>query len=704
MAASDAAPHNLPIPVTSFIGREQEIAELGRRLTDARLLTLTGIGGCGKTRLAVEVARAVLERYPDGVWLIELGPVADPALVPHLVATAVGVRERTDQSVTSALTTTLRNRHLLLVLDNCEHLLEACARLVDELVRSCPHLQVLATSREALGLTGEIAWRVPSLSVPNAQHALALAELSANPSVRLFVERATASQPRFALTERNASAAAQICRRLDGIPLALELAAARVQALTAEQLAARLDQRFRLLTGGSRAALPRQQTLRATLDWSYDLLTEPERLLFNRLAVFAGGWSLEAAEVVCADEAIAQGDVLDLLARLVSKSLVLADEGGDGAERYRLPETVRQYGRERLLAAGEAEAVHQRHANYFLVFGEPLEPELVLSGRVMFVRSELLDQLEREQDNLRAALLWWIESQDAERAIKQAVALYPIWFYRGFLTEGLAWLKEVLALPSALGSPAIRRRGLPLLANLARRHGEYVVALEAFEELLAAQPAGDRLGEAYTLIWLANVHYLRAEYTAGWARLEASRAAASELPDQHFEGHWCFVGGQLALHEGRYELARTLLTEALAALHLQGRVLPSAYCLMNLGTVEREEGRYDAARAQLSQGLEIAREFGDRTLLAHYLEGFSGLASARGQHERAVRLGGAAAALREATGAPLSPAWQRIVERWLAISRQTLGEEAAAAAWRAGQTLPTERALDEAGDAHVVTA
>jgi non-specific serine/threonine protein kinase len=695
LGPADSASHNLPISVTSFIGREQELLEVGRRLTDARLLTLTGIGGCGKTRLALEVARSALERYADGIWLVELAPVADPNLVTHLVATAVGVREAAGQTITSALTTSLRNRHPLLVLDNCEHLLDACARLVADLVSSCADLQVLATSREALGLTGEVAWRVPSLSVPAANQQYALAELGANPSVQLIVERASSVQPRFGLTERNASAVAQICRRLDGIPLALELAAVRVQALTPEQIAARLDQRFRLLTGGSRAALPRQQTLRATLDWSYDLLSEPERLLLNRLAVFAGGWSLEAADAVCSDERIAPVDVLDLLVQLVSKSLVLADEDADGTERYRMLETVRQYARERLLAAGEAEAVYRRHAAYFLVFGDSFGADRFYPNGPGWPTAKQLRQLEREHDNLRAALRWWIESEDAERAIKQAALLYHIWFSRGYVTEGCDWLREILALPSAVDSPAIRRRALPVFARLACHHAEYVLALEAYSELLVAQrSAGDRYGAAQTLIEVANVHYLRSAFTEAWACLDASREEADELFDTALEGRWRHYGSMTALCEGRYELARTLATAALTTFESENKPFQSSFVQMVLGRVDLEEGQYQDASTRFLRALLVALEYGERTLLAHLLEGFSGLASAWGQHQRAVRLGGAAEALREADGV-FHPAWQPM-GGWLAISREALGAEAASVAWAAGRSLPLERALEEA--------
>jgi non-specific serine/threonine protein kinase len=704
LAAVEVARHNLPIPVTSFIGRERDLAEVGRRLTTARLLTLTGVGGCGKTRLALEVARTVLEHYADGVWLVELGPVADPTLVPHLVATAVGVREAADQTPTSALTTALRKKHILLILDNCEHLLDACARLVDDLVRSCAGLQVMATSREALGLTGEVAWRVPSLSIPAANQQYTTTELGANPAVQLMVERATAVQPRFGLTERNATSVAQICRRLDGIPLALELAAARVQALTPDQIAARLDQRFRLLTGGSRAALPRQQTLRATLDWSYDLLSEPERLLLNRLAVFSGGWSLEAAEAVCSDEQIAADYVLDLVAQLVSKSLVLADEDADGTERYRMLETVRQYARERLLAAGEADAVLGRHAAYFLVFGDPFGAQRFYPNGPAWPTAKHLHQLEREHDNLRAALRWWIESEDVDRATKQAALLFHLWMSQGYVTEGCERLKEILALSMSVGSPAIRIRVLPLFARLSCHHGDHTVSLEAYAELLAAQrSAGDGYGAARTLIEVANVHYLRSAYADAWACFDASREEAGELFDMALEGVWRLYGGMAALCEGRYELARTLATGAVTAFDSENKALHSGFAHMTLGKVDLEEGQYQQASAQFLRALEVALDYGDRTLLAHLLEGFSGLATALGQHERALRLGGAAEARREADGV-FHPSWQPMGERWLAISREALGADAASASWAAGRSLPLERAVEEAEDTTVESA
>jgi predicted ATPase/DNA-binding CsgD family transcriptional regulator len=694
-APGRSARHNLPAPLTSFIGREREVAEVQARLAAGRLLTLTGVGGCGKTRLALEVARVVLDQYPDGVWLVELGPLADAALVPHSVAAVVAVRETAGQSTINAVASRLRARRALLVLDNCEHLLEACAHLVDALLRACPEVHILATSREALGITGEVAWRVPSLPVPDPQHLPPLAALRANAAVRLFTERALATQSQFVLTERNAPAVAQVCARLDGIPLALELAAARVAGLAVDQLAARLGQRFRLLTGGSRTALPRQQTLRATLDWSYDLLSQPDQMLLERLSVFAGGWTLEAAEAVCSGDGIEMTDVTEGVLRLVNKSLVVAVEPPDGHQRYRLLETVRQYARERLVSAGAAEAAHERHAAYFLAFVEAENPEELLRAEALLnPEGVMLDRLEGELDNLRAALRWWIESQAAERALHQAAALFRIWYLRGSLTEGRAWVEEVLALPTVSDAPAFRVRALPMLAHLARRHGEHDFALAAFQELLAARrSAGDTHGAATTLLKMANVHYLRTAYAAGWACLEASRATAGDQWDARLESEWRFVGGQLALHEERHELARQLLTEELEAKGRHSDTLYSGYLFMNIGTVALEQGHCAEADELLRQGLRLAERYGDKSLLAHSLECLSGLASALGRRERALRLGSAAAALRESVGAPLSPAWQVLVQSWLEASRATLDAERARAAWQAGQAMTLEEAI-----------
>src|SRR5918995_914072 len=402
----DAAKHNLPAARSSFVGRETELRNLKRDLAMTWLLTLTGAGGCGKTRLALEVARELVGAYPDGVWLVELAPLSEGARVAQAVASVLGVKEQPERSLTDALVDFLRVKRALLVLDNCEHLLDAIARLADTLLNSCPHLRVLATSRESLNVEGELNWLVPSLSAPSLLQSPTLEELGGYESVRLFLERARHRNSAFSLTPENAHAVARICGGLDGIPLAIELAAARA-GLSVEQIAARLDDSLRLLTAGSRTASLRQRTLRGTLDWSHALLSKPEGRLFCRLSAFAGGWTLEAAEIVGAEGDTEQGEVFDLLSRLVDKSLVVAETPRIGGVRYRMLEPVRQYAREKLEEEREAEVVRNRHASYFLALAEDAEPRLRGPEDM-----EWLERLEAEHDNIRAALSWALEQRE----------------------------------------------------------------------------------------------------------------------------------------------------------------------------------------------------------------------------------------------------------------------------------------------------
>jgi len=428
-----AARHNLPHQLTSFVGRRRELDEGRRRLCRTRLLTLTGPGGSGKTRLALEIAAEGLGDFPHGVWLVELASIAEPALVPPAVAQALDLLVEGGQTAQRVLNEHLRDKSLLLILDNCEHLVAACAELAERLLQAAPGLRLLATSREPLGVAGENSYPVPALTVPDAGQ-------RATPDTLVQSE---AVRPDFALTEGNAAAVAQICRRLDGIPLALELAAARTRALTAEQIAARLDHRFGLLTGGSRTAPPRQQTLRGAIDWSYELLSDPERALLRRLSAFSGGWSLEAAEHVSrAPEA------LDLLSQLVSKSLVLSEQRPDQEGRFRMLETIREYAQEKLVEAGETEAAQDRHLAYYVSLAEEAAPELRRHGQVHW-----LNRLDQENDNLRAALAWAVQRDQAEPALRLAGALGDYWTMRGYLVEGHRWLEAALSLPASLGAP-----------------------------------------------------------------------------------------------------------------------------------------------------------------------------------------------------------------------------------------------------------
>ncbi|HKY48432.1 MAG TPA: adenylate/guanylate cyclase domain-containing protein, partial [Acidimicrobiia bacterium] len=434
----DVLPTNLPAQLTSFVGRDQELEEATKLLGGTRLLTIAGVGGSGKTRLSLQIAVDALDHYRDGVWLVELAPVAEPEGVLRAVATTLGLREMPGQALEETLIDHLRHRRLLLILDNCEHLIDPAARLTQKMLAAAPELSVLATSREMLGVPGEVPYQLRSMSLPD--HDAPLTTVGHFDSVRLFAARAESARAGFRVNESNAASVAQLCRRLDGIPLAIELAAARLRVLAPEQIAARLDDRFRLLTGGSRTVLPRQQTLQATIDWSYDLLDEPEKLLFERLSAFQGGFTLEAAEAVCAGGRIDPGDILDLVSHLVDKSLVGPFESSEGV-RYRLLETLRQYGRDRLAMRGETEAVRKSHALYFRGLVEDALPQLRGPEEKVW-----LDRLETEHDNLRQALRWTIDAREIDLAQGLAGTLYRFWMIRSHVDEGRTWLGQVLAL------------------------------------------------------------------------------------------------------------------------------------------------------------------------------------------------------------------------------------------------------------------
>lgn len=451
----NSIPNNLPIQLTSFIGREKEIAEIKNLVEHNHLVTLTGSGGVGKTRHSLQVGAELLDAFTDGVWLVELAPVSDAELVPYALATVLGVREDEARPLMTALQDHLRAKSILLLLDNCEHLLQACAQLVDVLLHACPGLRILASSREALGMAGEVSFRVPSLSLPDARHLPSLDSLTQYDSVRLFIERAVAVKSDFVVTNENAPAVAQVCSRLDGIPLAIELAAARVKGLSVEQISKRLDDRFRLLTGGSRTALPRQQTLRAMIEWSYDLLSEGERALLRRLAVFVGDWTLEAAEAVCPQpeppagslgpprQAIGAPEIMDLLLRLVDKSLIVAEERG-GQARYRMLETIRQFARDKLLESGEGAPLRARHLEFFLKFSEQAEPKLHSAEQLIW-----LNQLGAEYENLQTALDWGREGGSTQPALRLAKAMEQLADVRSLLgvgTKAIPLYQEALAL------------------------------------------------------------------------------------------------------------------------------------------------------------------------------------------------------------------------------------------------------------------
>ena len=631
------AAHNLPSRLSSFVGREREIAEIAMLLDGHRLVTLVGAPGVGKTRLGLQIASAVLERFPDGVWLVELAPLADPALVPQAVADVLGVREQSARSLTATLSDWLRVRRLLLLLDNCEHLIGAAAELAGMLLRDCPRLHVLATSREPLAVDGEAPWRVPSLAQPAPElfgggaASTALLEYEA---IRLFVERARVVAPRFALTRGNASIVAQICTRLDGIPLAIELAAARVRALSVDQIAARLDDRFRLLTGGSRAALPRQQTLRGAVDWSYDLLSEPERALLRRLAVFAGGFTLDAAERVGDERSGMRGEMsdallLDLLTALVDKSLIQVEESDDGEPRYRLLETFRQYGHEKLIEHSELSSARDRHRDYFLAVTEGEQPNLDGSDQLA-----ALTRLDREHDNLRAALAWCLADETgqhvdrdqgahalpagaAEPGLRLAGALWRFWWWRGYLDEGRRWLSQVLAIPARRDQTAAERSARAIThegaASLAAFQGELHLALEHAETALAlSRDADDGRGVSQALHRLGFVRLHLGEHDLAHRLCEESVETARRTGDPHTLAMALLGSSHVSRFLDEHDQTVAFCEEGLTLFRALGDIIMSANLLRTLSRAVLGLG--DRARAWLlaEEALSLSRDLGDR--------------------------------------------------------------------------------------------
>jgi predicted ATPase/DNA-binding SARP family transcriptional activator len=706
---SRPVPESLPRPLTSLIGREQELEEVRSALEQGRLVTLVGGGGVGKTRLALEVARQAADEAPGGAAWVELGPLADGALVLPSVASALSIRAEGDdaEALTRLLVVRLTDSGPLLVLDNCEHLLDATAALVQTLLQRCPGLRILVTSRQRLGLPGETAWRVPSLPAPDPQRLPAAADEAVAAAlnfaaVRLFVERSAAVQPGFRLTKGAAAAVGLICQRLDGIPLAIELAAARMQVLTPQQIAERLDGRFKLLTRGTRGALPRHQTLRALIDWSYDSLPAAEAALLRRLSVFAGGWTLEAAEAVCAD-------VLDPLDSLVDRSLVLVDEVAEGL-RYRLLETVREYAREKLAASGELAAVRKRHQAWYLGLAErayasingPEEPEW-------------LTRLEAELDNLRAALAW-CQAADAdpesecagappaaEEGLRLASALWWFWYRRGNLAEGQQWLEAALArggdLPPSLRAPALLHA--TYLAN-ARGERETAASLQRatrqeYEKALAlAQASGDRRAIADATLALAGMARDTLDVEGALRYAGEARQQMESLGDRGGLNHTLAVMATLALSRGDRQSARPLLEELLAICRELGDSGPLVHALGAMGHLERDEGEYARARAFYEESLVLRRDLGHQFALAQSLEDFAVLAGRERQAERAIRLLGAVEAFCETIGAQAPVADRTDYERTEAAGRAALGEPAFAAAWAEGRALSLDRAIEYA--------
>jgi len=625
--------NNLPVSLTSFIGREQEKAAVKRLLATTHLLTLTGPGGVGKTRLALQVAADVSGDFTDGVWFVELASLAQPALVPQAAATVLNMCEEAQRPLLETLSDCLAGKELLLVLDNCEHLIEACAQLADKLLRVAPNLHIIATSREALHITGERVYQVPSLPVPHASRSqqMAVSDLVQYESVRLFIDRAVSVKSNVALTDANAPAVAQICDRLEGIPLAIELAAARVNVLPVEQIAARLDDRFRLLTGGSRIALPRQQTLRALIDWSYDLLSPAEQALFGRLSVFRGGCTLEAMESVCACPLVPSSDVLNVLTQLVEKSLVRLDER-HGEPRYVMLETMRQYAQDRLEASNEAETARRLHCDYFLRLAQDAGAQWAGAAQ-----QEWLARLELEHDNLRMALEWSL-SNEPILGLRLAGALGQFWDVRGYFTEGRETLECALAGGSA--SPkALQAQALRWAGRLAGRQGDYQRAQELQNQgLEMCRELGDQAGIAHSLDSLGQLARLQSDYGTAWRCYRESLSIHRELGDKRGMATSLNSLGQLACAQDDYAMAQSLYEESLAFSREIEDKRGSASSLNGLGVIAWARGDYAAAQCLQEEAIATQRQIGDRQSLAYSLNNLGQVAYAQGDDAAAQRL------------------------------------------------------------------
>jgi predicted ATPase/transcriptional regulator with XRE-family HTH domain len=725
---------NLPVQLTSFIGRERERCEVRALLDAARLVTLTGSGGVGKTRLALAVAEALADTYPEGAWLVDLAPLVDPALLGQAVAQTLGLREELYRPLLATLVDQLRERHLLLVLDNCEHLVGACAELAMALLQGCPAVRILATSREGLGVPGERLYRVPSLAVPPLGQLPPPSTLGGYAAVALFVVRAQERQADFVFTAQNASAVAQLCVRLDGMPLAIELAAARVGSLPVAAIATRLDHRFKLLTAGPRMAVRRQQTLRATMDWSYDLLSKLEQFLLQRLSVFTCGCTLDAAEAVCCGGGIEPGEVLDLLGHLVNKSLVLLEEAGQASEagRYRLLETVRQYGQERLEAQKDAATVHERHATYFLALAVETEPYLI--GQEQW---PWRTRLAAELDNLRAALRWFLAHGAADESLQLAVALDTFCMAREGYFEGKVALELALALPDAASSRARARalvrfgwgmtgrgdtrtarhlleeaqmlgsvledrptmaRALLGLGMLAIYQGDYPRARAVLEEsLVLYRPLGDSWGRGVALCHLAQAASMEGDHVLACTLLDEALALARATGEHQVAAMVLEKRGEVAFAVGDHAEARRLWVESLNRFEQLGLIMGIVVVEPLLGRLALRLGDHAAARTHYQSSLQHQR--GWLYWAIQSVAGLAAVAIANRQPERALRLAGAAIALSNAAALRLPPPEQEVLERAIETTSAALDERTVTAAWAAGRAMTLEEAIAEARDA-----
>jgi predicted ATPase/DNA-binding XRE family transcriptional regulator len=680
----------IPVPHTPLLGRERELEEIRSFLREVRLLTLTGTGGVGKTRLAAQAAREAEGRFPDGVAFVGLAPLGDAALVAPTISQTLGLREGEGRTGREGLYAYLREKRLLLVLDNFEHVLEAAPEVV-ALIEVCPELSVLATSRAPLRVRSEQEYPVPPLAVPDPTHVPAMEVVAAAPAVELFAERARAASPSFELTEANAAAVAAICWRLDGLPLALELAAARVRFLGPTALLSRLDRA--LEAGGARDLPERQRTMRATLDWSHNLLHEPEKELFRRLSVFAGGWTLEAAEAVVAGGDVGADDVLALLGNLVEQSLVVTEESADSSVRYGMLEPVRQYALERLEEGGEAEGARERHAGYYLALAERTGPELSGPSQASGVW-----RLETELDNLRAGLRWSIEHGESEAVARMAWSMWTYWWSSGHISEGRRWMEEALASEPDLSTLA-RARLLFVAATLGQAIGDFETTWPMIEESRELfEPLGDRQGVAYALGTGGLIALGQGRPEEGLALMLESAEIDLELGNKWGAASMHAFSAVIPLARGDLPYARRLAERALSLAREVGARDVLYVALHPLAAIALAEGDNERAAQLFEEGLTLSAEVGEANNVALCLEGLAAIAASEERLERAARLWGAAEAILEpieVIAYPFAPDRARY-QRQVAAARDRLDKESWTTAWAEGRAMTTSQAVEYA--------
>jgi len=675
--------HHVPAEVTSFVGRRRELAEIKRLLSTTRLLTLTGAGGVGKTRLATRTAADVQRAFSDGVWLVELAPLQDPALVALAVFNALELRDQSARWPMATIADYLADKNLLLILDNCEHLLSASAVLADNLLRSCPDLRLLVTSRQPLGISGEVTLTVPSLSMPDRVPVSKSGHLTDYEAIGLFADRAAAALPGFELVAANQQAVIELCRRLDGIPLAIELAAVRLKVLSVEQIVERLDDRFRLLTAGSRTATARQQTLQATIEWSYELLSEPERDLWARLSIFAGGFDIAAAETVCANQR--HSDIFDLVASLLDKSILVRDETG-GKVRYRMLETLREFGLERLRRSGQEVALRRRHRDW-------LRQLVGSDGEWLGVnQSSLFDRLQIEHDNLRAALDFCLsERGEADVGLAMAASLWPYWQGRGRLTEGRRWLNALLEhVPE---TAPIRARGLAAAGNLAMMQGDLNTSISTLEQSRAlAERDGNAAVLAFSLQYLGLASMFQGDRARAIPLFEEAVRIQRGTRDRAAVSATLAMLAMCTLLENHARRAIALWEESRGISLELGDQWALSYTLWGLGIALWLQDDPVQATAVEKESLRLKRGLDERLGISLCLETLAWLAMARGDAPRAARLLGAAKTNWDATGASLFEAFKSFHNKTEAASRQSLGH-AFGAAYQKGIDMPLEAAV-----------